>query len=184
MDEFAGRSSRWIWYADCLDKRRPDLPLIVSEFGNWGLPDPDSLKEQGDEPWWFETGHEWGEGIVHPHGMRQRFDYFGLGKVFGSFDQFITDSQEHMARSLHYEISSMRLQPEVGGYVITEFTDVHWECNGLLTMQREVKHDARPDLHVHQPGQCRRHPPAAVERPARRTRACRTARLWRRRPGP
>ncbi len=144
VDEFAGRSSRWIWYADCLDQRRPDLPLIVSEFGNWGLPDPDSLKEHGGDPWWFQTGHEWGEGIVHPHAMRQRFDYFGLGKVFGSFDQFITNSQEHMARSLHYEISSMRLRPEVGGYVITEFTDVHWECNGLLTMQREVKQTLDP----------------------------------------
>ncbi len=144
VDEFAGRSSRWIWYADCLDQRRPDLPLIVSEFGNWGLPDPDSLKEHGGDPWWFQTGHEWGEGIVHPHAMRQRFDYFGLGKVFGSFDQFITNSQEHMARSLHYEISSMRLRPEIGGYVITEFTDVHWECNGLLTMQREVKQTLDP----------------------------------------
>ena len=30
--------------------------------------------------------------------------------------------------------------PAVAGYIITEFTDVHWECNGLLTMQREVKH--------------------------------------------
>ena len=34
----------------------------------------------------------------------------------------------------------MRLLPSVAGYIITEFTDVHWECNGLLTMQRDVKH--------------------------------------------
>ena len=144
VDEFADRSSRWIWYADCQDQRRPGLPLIVSEFGNWGLPNPDTLKENGAEPWWFQTGHEWGDGIVHPHAMRPRFDYFGLKKVFGSFEQFIADSQEHMARSLQYEISSMRLRPEIGGYVITEFTDVHWECNGLLTMQREVKHGLDP----------------------------------------
>jgi hypothetical protein len=144
VDEFAGRGSKWIWYADCQDQRRPDLPLIVSEFGNWGLPDPDRLKENGAEPWWFQTGHEWGDGIVHPHAMRQRFDYFGLKKVFGSFEQFVANSQEHMARSLHYEISSMRQRPEIGGYIITEFTDVHWECNGLLTMQREVKHGLDP----------------------------------------
>jgi hypothetical protein len=34
----------------------------------------------------------------------------------------------------------MRATPDIGGYVITEFTDVHWECNGLLDMQRHVKH--------------------------------------------
>jgi hypothetical protein len=146
VDEFADRDGKWIWYPDCLEQRRADLPLIVSEFGNWGLPDPETLDEGGSEPWWFQTGQEWGDGIVHPHAMRQRFDYFGLNEVFGSFDQFITASQEHMARSLHYEISSMRLRPEVGGYVITELTDVHWECNGLMTMQREVKHGLDPIL--------------------------------------
>jgi hypothetical protein len=33
----------------------------------------------------------------------------------------------------------MRLHSSIGGYVITEFTDVHWECNGLMDMQRQVK---------------------------------------------
>lgn len=146
VDSFADRDSNWIWYPDCLNQRRPDLPLVISEFGNWGLPDPATLNEHGKEPWWFQTGHEWGEGIVYPHAMRHRFDYFGLDAVFGSFDRFIQLSQEHMARSLHYEISSMRLRPEIAGYVITEFTDVHWECNGLLTMQREVKQGLNPIL--------------------------------------
>ncbi len=45
-----------------------------------------------------------------------------------------------MARSLHYEISSMRLHDAIAGYIVTEFTDVHWECNGLLTMQRQPKY--------------------------------------------
>ncbi len=129
----------WAWAADYAPNRRADLPRIVSEFGNWGLPDPDRLKEDGKDPWWFENGHEWGDGIVYPHAMRERFDFFRLGDVFGSFENFTELSQEHMARSLAYEIASMRLHPRIGGYVITEFTDVHWECNGLLTMQREVK---------------------------------------------
>ena len=72
------------------------------------------IQEDGREPWWFETGHEWGEGIVYPHGMRQRFAYFGLDSVFGSLRRSSSrDSQEHMARSLHYEISTMRLHPTV-----------------------------------------------------------------------
>lgn len=136
--EFAGRAE-WAWAADYAAERRPDLPLLVSEFGNWGLPHPDALLEQGREPWWFETGFDWGEGIVYPHGFRQRFDYWQLARVFGSFEQFIADYQRHMAHSLAYEIASMRLHPAIGGYVITELTDVHWECNGLLDMQRHVK---------------------------------------------
>lgn len=139
-DEFASRQSDWIWAGDYLHERRPDLPLLVSEFGNWGLPDPAEIQEKGADPWWFETGHEWGDGIVYPHAMAQRFVDHGLDVIFGSLASFTRASQAHMARSLHYEITSMRLRPEIAGYVITEFTDVHWECNGLLTMQRGVKH--------------------------------------------
>ena len=51
-----------------------------------------------------------------------------------------------MARSLHYEISTMRLHDPIAGYIVTEFTDVHWECNGLLTMQRQPKHQLDPLL--------------------------------------
>ena len=136
--DFAEGAS-WAWATDYEQNRRADLPRIVSEFGNWGLPDPAKIREDGKDPWWFENGHEWGDGIVYPHAMRERYGFFHLDKVFGTFDRFIEQSQEHMARSLAYEIASMRLQPRVGGYVITEFTDVHWECNGLLTMQRDVK---------------------------------------------
>jgi hypothetical protein len=138
--DFASRENNWIWAQDYLTERRADLPLIVSEFGNWGLPDPATIQEDGRDPWWFETGHEWGDGIVYPHAMPQRFVDHGLDAVFGSMEAFARAAQAHMARSLHYEISSMRLLPSIAGYIITEFTDVHWECNGLLTMQRQVKH--------------------------------------------
>lgn len=136
--DFAGRAA-WAWAEEFAHERRPDSPLLVSEFGNWGLPDPRLIQEDGADPWWFETGHAWGDGIVYPHGMRRRFDTWQLDRVFGDFDRFIRASQEHMARSLAYEIASMRRETAIGGYVITEFTDVHWECNGLLDMQRNVK---------------------------------------------
>jgi hypothetical protein len=138
--DFAGRQSEWIWAQDYLHERQPDLPLLVSEFGNWGLPDPATIQENGKEPWWFETGHEWGDGIVYPHAMPERFRDHGLDAVFGALPDFARAAQVHMARSLHYELTTMRLHAAVAGYVITEFTDVHWECNGLLTMQRAVKH--------------------------------------------
>jgi hypothetical protein len=143
--EFADRRAP-VWYADYEKERRADLPLLVSEFGNWGLPDPDSIREHGKEPWWFETGFEWDNGIVYPHGVQQRFESSGLSQVFSSYGEFAKHAQAHMARSLHYEISSMRQQAPIGGYIITESTDVHWECNGLLTMQRETKHQLDPIL--------------------------------------
>ena len=143
--EFAQRSDR-VWFQDFILERRADLPLIVSEFGNWGLPDPETIQEHGAEPWWFETGFEWEGGIVYPHGVIQRFQACGLAELFPSYKEFTDHAQEHMARSLHYEISTMRLQDAIAGYIITEFTDVHWECNGLLTMQRQPKHRLDPLL--------------------------------------
>ncbi|HRF49059.1 MAG TPA: glycoside hydrolase family 2 TIM barrel-domain containing protein, partial [Anaerolineales bacterium] len=143
VDAFAQRSA-WAWYPDYLHERRADLPLIVSEFGNWGLPDPETIREHGKEPWWFETGFQWDGSSVYPHGVYNRFEASGLARLFGSYADFARASQEHMARSLHFELTSMRARDAIAGYVVTEFTDVHWECNGLLTMQRETKHGLAP----------------------------------------
>ncbi|MEZ4616920.1 MAG: glycoside hydrolase family 2 TIM barrel-domain containing protein [Caldilineaceae bacterium] len=95
--DFAGRPA-WAWAEDFAHERRADLPLIVSEFGNWGLPHPDAILEGGNDPWWFENGLEWGDGIVYPHGMRERFAYWGLDKVFGDLERFTQAHQEHMAQ--------------------------------------------------------------------------------------
>src|SRR5581483_3683813 len=48
-------------------------------------------------------------------------------------------SQAQQWLSLKWEIEEMRRHPQVAGYVITEFTDVNWECNGLLDMGRNPK---------------------------------------------
>jgi hypothetical protein len=143
--EFA-KHGDWVWFPDFAHERRADLPLLVSEFGNWGLPDPDTIQEHGTEPWWFETGSEWDNGIVYPHGVKHRYESCGLADLFPSYAEFARHTQEHMARSLHYEISTMRLHEAIAGYIVTEFTDVHWECNGLLTMQRQPKYLLDPLL--------------------------------------
>ena len=36
-------------------------------------------------------------------------------------------------------LAHLRAHPEIQGYVITEFTDVNWEANGLLDMWRHPK---------------------------------------------
>lgn len=115
-------------------------PLIVSEFGTWGLPDPGRLRDASDrEPWWFETGHNWAEGIAYPHGMEQRFEQWQLGRSFGSFEKLIEATQWQQFAGLKYQIESIRLQSAIQGYVITELTDLHWESNGLLDMRRNPR---------------------------------------------
>lgn len=119
-------------------------PLLCSEFGNWGLPHPEKLNDgAGREPWWFETGHDWGEGVMYPHGVQNRFHDWSLDRVFGSFEAFIEAAQWQQFRALKYEIEAMRRRPEIAGYVITELTDCHWESNGLLDMRSNprVFHD-------------------------------------------
>ena len=124
-------------------QRRGDEPLLVSEFGVWGLPDPAAVTIDGAEPWWMETGGGWGDGAAYPHGIQNRFAEYRLETVFESFEAFIAAAQWYQFANLKYEIEVMRAHPSIMGYVITEFTDVHWESNGLLDMNRgpRVFHD-------------------------------------------
>jgi hypothetical protein len=122
-------------------ERKGDEPLLVSEFGNWGLPDIERLRQcyDGQDPWWFETGYNWGDAVVYPHGVDQRFRDYHLGRVFGSLKGLSQASQELQFQAMKYEIEQMRRHATIQGYVITEFTDLHWECNGLLDMCRNPK---------------------------------------------
>jgi hypothetical protein len=120
--------------------RTGDEPQVLSEFGIWGLPDVgDLLDSTGNDPWWFDTGAETAGGIVHPKGVRARYDAWGLDEVFGSWEAFVRESQENQFEGLKAEIEDLRLHRQIAGYVITEFTDVHWEANGLLDMGRNRK---------------------------------------------
>jgi len=121
-------------------RRTGQEPIMCSEFGNWGLPDPKLLRgADGKEPWWFETGHDWGEGVMYAHGIETRFHSYGLDRVFGSMERFVEAAQWQQFRALKYQIEAMRRQPNLAGYVITEFTDCHWESNGLLDMRRNPR---------------------------------------------
>jgi hypothetical protein len=119
---------------------RGDEPLICSEFGNWGLPYPKDLRdEKGEEPWWFETGHDWGDGVMYAHGVENRFTDWSLDRVFGDLRRFVIAAQWQQFRALKYQIEAMRREPQLAGYVITELHDCHWESNGLLDMRRNPR---------------------------------------------
>ncbi len=133
--DFATRPA-WLWSK--YDDARPSgqEPLIVSEFGNWGLPELPK-----DLPWWFGRGMgKTTDEISSPAGVFDRFQQYGLDRVFSSFNELASGTQQHQWEQLRHEIETIRLQPSVQGYVITEFTDLNWEGNGLLTMWREPKH--------------------------------------------
>jgi hypothetical protein len=121
--------------------QRGDEPLLVSEFGNWGLPDVSKLYagNGGTAPWWFDTGLEWGDGIVYPRGVEQRFRHYHFDRVFPSLSALSEASQHLQFDALKFEIENIRSHASIQGYVITEFTDLHWECNGLLDMYRNPK---------------------------------------------
>jgi len=120
--------------------RRGGEPMVLSEFGNWGLPDNANLvDERGEYPWWFDTGREHSGGIVEPRGVEDRWLEWGMDEVFGSYKDFIAHSQNAQFDGMKFEIEDMRRHEDIVGYVITEFTDLHWECNGLLDMARMPK---------------------------------------------
>jgi hypothetical protein len=141
----SGKGDRWMradGYGAVLPEveRTGEEPLIVSEFGNWGLPSLTSLRAGADaDPWWFETGDDWGDGVVYPHGVHSRFERLGLGGLFGDYERFAAATRRAEFDALQFEIEEMRRHTSIGGYVITELTDVHWECNGLLDMRRVPK---------------------------------------------
>jgi hypothetical protein len=56
-----------------------------------------------------------------------------------NFNDLALATQRHQWSSLKYEIESIRAQSPIQGYTITEFTDLNWECNGLLDTYRNTK---------------------------------------------
>ncbi|HEX3560633.1 MAG TPA: hypothetical protein VHU19_15620 [Pyrinomonadaceae bacterium] len=108
-------------------------PLVVSEFGNWGLP---KLPKQ--LPWWFERGFG-DRPITRPAGLFDRFKEFKFGTLFRDYDALAEATEWHQFVSLKHEIEEIRRHDSIQGYVITEFTDINWEANGLMNMWREPK---------------------------------------------
>jgi hypothetical protein len=134
FDRFVADLARrpgWLFspYGDASPKG--DEPLLLSEFGNWGLP-----HIPRDKPWWFSRP---GSEMTTPEGIEQRYADYQYSALFPALDALTAASQWHEFASLKYEIESLRSHPEIQGYVITEFTDVNWESNGLLDIWRNPK---------------------------------------------
>jgi hypothetical protein len=135
IEEFAARPS-WLWSPHGDATVRGDEPLVLSEFGAWGVPRLDRLAGPDETtPWWFETGRD----HLRPDGTAERFVAYGLHAVWGSVDELAEATQWHQFEALQYEIGELRRHDAVQGYVITELSDAYWEANGLLDVHRGRK---------------------------------------------
>jgi hypothetical protein len=135
VEEYARRPAfLWSPYQDAAPTG--EEPLVVSEFGSWGLPDPARLMgPDGSPPWWFGTGQTY----YLPAGISSRFRRSGLRRVWPDLSALAQGTQWHQFENLQYEIAELRRHAPIAGYVITELTDATWEANGLLTLDRHPK---------------------------------------------
>ena len=119
-------------------ERKGDEPVVVSEFGNWGLPNITKLRAQyGGDPWWFQQRDS--RTATKPLGVEERFWGYGLDKVFDNIENLTEAFQELQHQALRFQIEEIRRHNNIKGYIITEFTDLYWECNGLLDITRGKK---------------------------------------------
>jgi hypothetical protein len=135
--EDMARRPGWLYSPFNDAEPRGDEPLVLSEFGNWGLP-----RLGPDKPWWFDRPFGFEPRITQPGGVEQRFAAHGFQSLFADYDALAGATQAHQLRALKHEIESIRLRPQIEGYVITEFTDLNWEANGVLDMGRKPKSSA------------------------------------------
>jgi hypothetical protein len=114
-------------------ERTGSEPLVLSEFGNWGLP-----RLPKDLPWWFGRDFASRE-VTRPAGLFERFKEFQFGRLFRDYNALADETEWHQFASLKHEIEEIRSHAPIQGYVITEFTDINWEVNGLMDMWRNPK---------------------------------------------
>jgi Glycosyl hydrolases family 2, sugar binding domain/Glycosyl hydrolases family 2 len=123
----------WLWSKHGDAEPTGKEPIVLSEFGNWGLPVlPEKL------PWWFERDFN-GREVTRPAGIFDRFHGFKFDRLFAGFNDLARATQRRQWISLKHEIEEIRKHASIQGYTITEFTDLNWECNGLLDMFRNKK---------------------------------------------
>ncbi|MBL8132200.1 MAG: hypothetical protein JNL42_10115 [Anaerolineae bacterium] len=137
-----GLSRRPLWsFSNAGDSQRTGgEPLILSEFGNWGLP---SLRQfGGGEPEWAALSGWWSpfDGEAgRAEGLLERFGQLGLNAIWKDYEAFAEATQWHQFQALKHEIEAMRRLNSLQGYVITELSDIYWESNGLLDFARGAK---------------------------------------------
>ncbi|WP_050023705.1 glycoside hydrolase family 2 TIM barrel-domain containing protein [Halorubrum saccharovorum] len=144
-----------------------DAPILISEFGTWGFPDLPKLRDHyGGDPTWFS--HDFLEDpLKRPEGVDERYERTNLPDVFDDYADLAEVWQARESDSLKGIIEEMRTHEGIAGYVLTEFSDIEWEFNGILDYLRDAKSFAsdfatvngeqlvaiEPERHVVAPGE-------------------------------
>ena len=146
IEDFARRPG-WLWSPHGDAQPNGEEPLVLSEFGSWGLPRPDAGSPgDGEDPWWHRTGR----GHFRPEGWEVRFGEYGLDRVWPSAMALAEATQWHQFEAMQDQIGELRSHESIQGYALTELCDANWEANGLLDGRRgpKVFHDRLADLHA------------------------------------
>ncbi|HVE64904.1 MAG TPA: glycoside hydrolase family 2 TIM barrel-domain containing protein [Mycobacteriales bacterium] len=97
-------------------------PVLCSEFGDWGLP---AMPVIPNPPFW-DTHDLYAAGLA--------------GSLWpASISRFVAETQRYQGLSDRLQIETFRRHDHIGGYVLTELTDVPHELNGLLDLHRRPK---------------------------------------------
>ena len=124
---------QWLFSEHGDSKESDEEILMISEFGNWGLP-----KLPNEKPFWLDRVF-YDDWITLPAGVEDRFADYKYNRIFENYDELAEESQVAQTKALKYEIEEIRLAEAIQGYCVTEFTDINWEVNGLLDMWRNFK---------------------------------------------
>src|SRR4051812_11759879 len=116
LDELESKAELWF---------RTGRPLLVTEFGDWGLP---GMPAVAQPPFW-DARATYTAGLA------------GSGWP-GTIARFIAETQRYQGVSDRLQIEVFRRHEHIGGYCLTELTDVPHEFNGLLDLHRQPKPNA------------------------------------------
>ena len=98
------------------------MPLYITEFGDWGLPEMPHLS---DAPFW-DTREIYAAGLAATLWP-------------ATVERFVRETQRYQGLSDRLQIEVFRRHDHIGGYCLTELTDVPHELNGLLDLLRRPK---------------------------------------------
>ena len=108
--------------ADCEKWSHTGKVFYISEFGDWGLP---LMPELDDAPFW-DTRE------VYSTGLAATLWPDTIGR-------FLLETQRYQGLSDRLQIEIFRRIDAIGGYCLTELTDVPHELNGVLDLHRRPK---------------------------------------------
>lgn len=115
--------------AACQAWKGLDRPLLVTEFGDWGLP---PMTEVPEPPFW-DPQAQYRAAVAETRWP-------------GSIESLVTGTQRYQGLSDRLQAEVFRRHDHVGGYCVTELTDVPHELNGLLDLHRRPKPPAVAEL--------------------------------------